>query len=85
MIEMNRLGSTLATMMAVGMMAAMIPTPLFAHEGHGFSGTIDSVLHWLSSPYHIVLVAAIVAVAVAIPLGARRLAERSRTDVARWS
>lgn len=76
---MNRLRTTLGAVTAL-----LIPAPLFAHEGHGFAGTIESVLHWLSSPYHLVILAAVVAVAIAIPLGIRRLAERSRDDVERW-
>jgi len=66
------------------LMALLLPVPVAAHEGHGFIGTVESLLHWLSSPYHLTIVAAIALVAVAIPLGIRRLSQRRPTDVERW-
>ena len=61
----------------------LLPAPLFAHEGHGFAGTIASLVHWLTDSYHLVLLAAIVIVAVAVPLAARVMARRDRNDVHR--
>ena len=61
----------------------LLPAPLFAHEGHGFAGTIASLVHWLTDSYHLVLLAAIVIVAVAVPLAARAMARRDRNDVHR--
>lgn len=61
----------------------LLPAPLFAHEGHGFEGTISSLIHWLTSSYHLVLLAAIAVVVVAIPLSARVMARRTQNDVHR--
>jgi len=61
----------------------LLPAPLFAHEGHGFTGTVASLVHWLTDSYHLVLVAAIAIVAIVIPLAARAMARRNRNDVHR--
>jgi hydrogenase/urease accessory protein HupE len=29
---------------------------LWAHQGHGFDGTVQNLIHWLSSPDHTVAV-----------------------------
>lgn len=61
----------------------LLPTPLFAHEGHGFGGTLASLMHWLTSSYHLVLLAAVAVVVIAIPLAARAMARRTQDDVHR--
>ena len=35
---------------------------LWAHPGHGIDGTVGSLLHWLSSPDHVVTVLVVVGV-----------------------
>lgn len=86
---MNRMHTTRrhsnALRKTVGVLTALlIPAPLFAHEGHGFAGTVESLLHWLSSPYHVILLAAAAVAAVAVPLTLRHLFDRGTNDVERW-
>jgi hydrogenase/urease accessory protein HupE len=33
---------------------------LWAHPGHGIDGTVGSLLHWLSSPDHVVVIITVV-------------------------
>lgn len=35
---------------------------LWAHPGHGIDGTVGNLLHWLSSPDHVVAILAVVGV-----------------------
>ena len=48
-------GLTLATVALLG-----APTAAVAHPGHGFTGTVESAVHWLASPDHAVSLVAVV-------------------------
>lgn len=65
--------------------ALLVPAPVSAHEGHGFDGTVHSLMHWLSDPYHIVLLAAGLVAVVATPFVVRRIVQRRPEDVQRIS
>lgn len=48
---------------------ALLPTALAAHEGHGPAASFTGVVHWLSSPYHLVSVVAVLAVLGGVGIG----------------
>lgn len=50
---------------------------LAAHQGHGFDGTVQNLLHWLASPDHVVTVLVILGLAA---VGAHTWLTRSASD-----
>ena len=52
---------------------------LWAHQGHGFDGTVQNLLHWLSSPDHVVAVLVLVGLSgvLAYAWASRRFSRRS--------
>lgn len=66
-----------------------LPAPLFAHEGHGLEATIESFLHWASSPIHVTMLFAGGAVLLGVVLIVRRtilgMASAARSSDARYA
>jgi hypothetical protein len=72
----------LRDVLAIPAAMALLPTALAAHEGHAPVLSVSGVLHWLSSPHHLVSVIAVVAVVAAGVVGAALLRRGVRSDPA---
>lgn len=72
----------LRNVMATTVGLAVLPAALAAHEGHAPGFSVSGVLHWLSSPHHLISVVAVVAVVVAAAVGAALLRRGVRSDPA---
>jgi hypothetical protein len=76
--EMKILRDALAITAAL----TVLPAALAAHEGHAPVLSVSGVLHWLSSPHHLISVVAVVAVAAALVVGAALLRRGGRSGPA---